>query len=370
MKRFWMSLLLLVPASAYAKEGDWKTKPPAEWTLEEVREILSTSPWVTTVEVFPAALATPGSGQSKPVALPQRVPLTIRWYSAGIVREATVRGAELAGSKIPAEQRAELTRPSDRFYIVSVTAPETLAVLDSSPLETLVANTHLSSDNGKPIPLTLIKRPAENGGPEALFLFDKGAGIPADAKKLTFRTAAGELKVEARFSADKMVWNGARDLDGDTGPVSADEKRRREIQSAVLSGEAPEFVRAVTDVRIEQAKGEKRPWKVYVFYDPARELSHPAEARLPDIAGRKLGVARRVGRYSSANKAAVQVIVFVDPSKGKAVDYLLGADAETIASLAPESGEKLFKEKLTAADAPAAKPTDGTSAKPATKGKS
>ncbi len=337
-------LAALAPAAAIAKES-WDKKP-SEWTREEAQAILVKSPWVQTVNVFPATLR---ADADKPTQTQERVGVFVRWQSAGVVREAVARLMELAGGLTEA-QKTQLTRPEDRFYMITVSAPETLAAIEAVPFETLAGNTSLTADDQK-FPLVNVVKPSQNNNqPEAVFLFEKGKGMAAGAKTATFKTKFGTAELEAKFKLDKMVWNGKRDLDGDFGNLSDAEKRRRDIQASVLGAGDEAFARAITDVRVEKRGDAKRPWAVYVFYDPSRELVNPAEAKMVDVEGRKRAVASAVGKWSIANKSSVEALIYVDPAAGKAIDYIVGADMEKLSKLSGDAAAKLFKEKLQNAD--------------------
>lgn len=339
------TVLATAGIASAAKDGVWNTKKPAEWSLEEVREIITKSPWVQTVEVLPTTIRDPNAGTEKPVTGGTRVGLYVRWYSAGLIRQATVRGAQLAGG-VSEAQAADMTKPIDRFYVISVTAPESLSVLDGVPFETVKGNTSLTIGETKHSLVNLVT-PKQTGGPEALYFFERGKGAPADAKKAEFVTKIGEADIKAKFDVSKMVWNGKRDLDGDTGALSADEKRRRDVQAAILSTGDEALARAITDVRVEN---RAKKIAVYVFYDPNRELANPAEAKNVDIGARKLAMTKALGKYSTDAKTDLDVVIFADPNAGKAVDYILGNDAEKIAKLEGDAAAKMFKEKLQKAD--------------------
>lgn len=342
---------LLVAGVASAKDPGWKDKKPADWSMDDVKEILNKSAWVETVEVFPAALQDPKGGKEKPTGSSRRIGLMVRWQSAGILRQATVRAMQLQGQTLNEAQVAELTRPSDRFYMISVSAPESLEIVDSIPYETLAGKTTLSAGDTK-FPLVQVITPAQNKAPEAVFLFDKKDGIPADAKKAVFSTQFGEADIKAKFDLAKMTWGGERDLDGDLGEVSAQEKLRRDVQAAVLGAGDDAFARAVTDVKMDKRKDPKRPWAIYVFYDPNRELANPAEARMVDTQARKLAVAKALGAWSKDRKDGLEAIIFVDPEKGQATDYVVGADAEKVSKMKDDAAAKAFKAMLK-------KPDDG-----------
>lgn len=337
MNRLLLVTLALLPLAAFA--ADFTDKKPEAWTPEESKQVLEKSPWVVEVQVFPAALRAPDEGQSKPTTSMMRVPVSVTWYSSGIYRAALATQYK----DLTPEQIEEMTRPNDRFYIVEVSAAETLGVFDSVSDEDLGKATSLEVD-GQKFPLLFLIQPKDLKSPKVRFIFDRGAGIPAKAKTAVFHTSARDVTLDAKFKLEKMTWQGKRDLDGDIGEITAAEKRRREVQMAILGTESPEFHRAIVDVRLEKLKDKDRPWAAYVFYDPSRESA------TADVAARKLGMVQRVGTWSAANGTAIQAIVFLSPKTNKALDYVLGPDAEKIAKMAPEGAAAAFKEKLTPAD--------------------
>ncbi|MBI2955934.1 MAG: hypothetical protein HYY26_01345 [Acidobacteria bacterium] len=116
---FWVATLLALPT--LAAEENWKKKPPAEWTQEEVLAFLDDSPWAERVEVMQLTgrlLAVYGDdlrevrtvyqeeGAPTPRPLrdePKRVEpelvravYAVRWSSAAIVQQALARLRELS----------------------------------------------------------------------------------------------------------------------------------------------------------------------------------------------------------------------------------------------------------------------------------
>jgi hypothetical protein len=374
---------------------EWTAKKPGDWTLEEVKQIVNVpNPWVKTIDAFQSALVLPSSGKPqetpvqahKKIGEPEvgaskqpasasangstKVTLNLRWYSAGVIRQAGVRGAQLS-SGISPDQAKQETRPMDRFYILALSAQESLPVLDTVPYDTLAKNTTLETDDGQVLRLANFRRPNELKGPEAWFYFDRaGKGISEKAKTATFKTEFNDAKYSAVFDLTKMVYMGKRDLDGDTGEISAEEKRRRDAQSAILAGADADLNRAVSDVLIDKnpdATNVKKPIQVFVMYDPSKELTNPAEAKLVDPMARMEAMSKNAGTWSAKNKSEMHAVIFVDPKEGKMVDYLLGADAEKLAKLEGPAAEKFFKENLKDPNKKAAAQKDSATAADAPK---
>jgi len=142
------SLLVLLTGAGSAQAAFWERKRFAEWSEEEVRRLLTDSPWAQVLNIplklekpEPGGPATwkdvPGAGPSLPDAspggmggspvggigaprpkLPTSAQIIVRWRSALPVRQALVRhkfGAEI--DSVPARRLLELEEP---FYVIEV----------------------------------------------------------------------------------------------------------------------------------------------------------------------------------------------------------------------------------------------------------
>ena len=373
------ALALALPATALAKDADWATKAPSDWTADDAAELLAKSPWVATIQVLPTALI----GANQKIGKADRVPVQARWFSASIIRNAIARNAELQGAKMSPEEKAEQTRPDDRFYEILISSDK-LDVLDSIPFPQLVKVTTLEA-GGQTFPLVTLLRPSELKG-QAQMIFNKKKGIPEGAKDVVLKSEWNGTKIEFKWDATKMVWPGAcenaakpthdivgdakaekpmvRDLDGDFCPVGPNETRRREIQAAVLGSGDDALDRAIGDIRVTRAKPEDK-FSVYVFYDAAKETAEPVEGAKPvDVMGRKMGMTKAVGKWSAANKSPLKAIFFVKPGAQKPDDFIHASCAEKLAKTDAGSAEKFFKEKLTKPDSPTVPVCEETAAKP------
>lgn len=343
MKRLAALAVFATLLAAPAALAGYEDKKPEALTDGDAEAIRTKSPWTTSVNVFPNALLAPDDKISKPISATKRVPVYVSWFSSGIFRHAWARLFE----NLSPERLAELTAPQDRFYLIRVSAEDALTVLDSPSDAELAKETRLEVD-GTPYALSHVERPKQRGGRDAIFAFERGAGIPADAKHAVFVTKAHGLSIKAKFRVDKMTWLGKRDLDGDLFEPTPQEAVRRGVQAAVLGKDAA-LSRAVPSVRVQKLDDADRPWGAYIVYDVSRET---AETK-PDALKRKFEIASRLGEWSLANGTDLQAIVFLDPATNQAVDFVLAKDAEKLAKMKPEGGFELFKKKLTSAGEPA-----------------
>ena len=365
-----LALSLAVCATAEAKD-DWMSKKPADWTAEDVKAVMDKSAWAQTIQVFPTTLAG-ATKTDKPVTGGTRVPVQAKWFSSRLIKSAIVRNAELQGVKMTDEQKAESTRPDDRFYEILITADK-LDVLDSTPFPDLAKTTTLEVD-GQSLPLVTILRPQELKGGQSQFIFRKGKSVPATAKSVTLKSTWNGSNIEFKWDLTKMVWsptcdNGGkpvrdiigdakaespqvRDLDGDFCPVGPAETRRREVMASIIGSGDEALNRAISDVRTKK-NGEKT--SIVVFYDPTKEVASEG-ASSPDPMARKEAMAKAVGTWATAHKDdPLEFLLFVDPAK-KAPELIVIACTQRLAKLDASGAAKLFKEKLIAATAGADAP--------------
>jgi hypothetical protein len=171
------SLLVSAAAAAAARAGFWERKKPAEWTGEEVRRLLTDSPWAKVMTV-PLKLEKPGErgpatwkdipgagptlpdsspggmigspvggiGAPKP-KLPQQAQIVVRWMSAAPVRQA------LARLKYPGDpgQAQRFAEREETFYVIEVLGvPSLVAYRGPELIQTELHRTsYLSTKTGR-----------------------------------------------------------------------------------------------------------------------------------------------------------------------------------------------------------------------------
>jgi hypothetical protein len=215
------SLLVVVPAAAFAPKEFWNEKMPSDWTDAEIHQLLNQSPWAKEGSISDttsrgtlgstaagaggsggggrrAARSTSTTRGSTPIAgLQVTWKATVRWESALPVREALRRGA-------PGEL------PED--YILNVYG-EVPGVDPDSGLEILKDNTTLEH-KGDQIKLNRIELAPGNNVTEAgtLFYFSRLLALKLENKEAIFTTKLGPLKVKCKFTLKDMLYRGNLEL--------------------------------------------------------------------------------------------------------------------------------------------------------------
>lgn len=242
MRAFASGLLvvLLAVGSAHARDP-WKEKPPAEWTLEEVRQVLAESPWVRNVLVPapwmkgdaqylqslpPNCTGRPDMDRDmKPPAgivagMTQSVVVyKITWQNARSVRGARIRLAVLCKQVEPDDAEEEMQREFDE-YVITMQSPD-MRPFDGMDEETLQKNTYLMPKSTKQRiqpSRVMIRHGADRQTVFSLaFIFPKAtdAGepvLPKDEKEIEFGTQAGKTMIKAKFQPPKMIDTKGSDL--------------------------------------------------------------------------------------------------------------------------------------------------------------
>jgi hypothetical protein len=212
----------------------WDTKPPEQWSEEEIGRLLTDSPWAKQVTVETVSETAPGSesgGSGQPAP---EVPRTRGDNAKSAPGVGIPRGGARVGALPPPQQRVgpgatrtavlwESARPvmdavkkslpgtfEDR-YVISVRGSlltRTRAAVDDAKLDILKPATVLQP-NDKPEAHPDVLQGASSMGQVLLFGFSKQdlAIVPGD-KEVLFRTTIGAFRIQARFNLQEMLYQG------------------------------------------------------------------------------------------------------------------------------------------------------------------
>lgn len=374
MPRAW-TLLLAAPLLLGAS---WEDESVDQWSLAQVQDFMIESPWavrisqtdagIGRVSVAPAELpedhpmfdaVTADIARWEPGVAPEpgvrkkKIPARkrrrrvehvyyARWYSAHVVREALVRGAQLAENELTPPQQRQLLKDDDRYYVITLSGPG-LTHLNEVSFEVLRGRVTLELGNGESFPLIDIRRPRELGGTaEAMFFFDRSAGsIPPDTHRATFVAELGTARFEADFNPRQMVFQGQSDISG-VPPADDDEALRRHLESVLVAGADPAFKRGLANTELRRGAPDAKP-DLIVLYDSSRE--DPDSSTAEPFRKRMRDAGLRVGHDMDGTVAGLRTFWFIDVATGQQA-YVRGQDCLISSRLQPGAAEEYFDSRI------------------------
>lgn len=209
---------LAIPAWASSASEFWNEKKPADWTDDEVRQLLNKSPWAKDASIsynsgFGGTSARSSSGgsngrSSRRSSVPQGSPsadpgsllqysAVIRWESALPIRQATHRDA-LADYVVSV---------SGQIPTVAHRDPDETEMSRQQRLEMLKEFTRLDR-RADPIFLSRV----EAQGAATWFYFPRREPIKLEDRQITFMTKFGPVEIKAKFPLKEMVYRGKLEL--------------------------------------------------------------------------------------------------------------------------------------------------------------
>ncbi len=229
MRNFLVQSLCLIVAAAHLTAADpvWKTKPAAQWTEEDARQVLAKSPWAKEVravitrrltedqlreggqmgqprgvgnegvdpkgsgpKVSPNVFTGPGGDDRSPRSLPQPITLKLRWESALPVRLAELKSHEVEPPTLEGDgyRIAVYGIPGGDFK----GDPEQLG----EPLKNLAALKREGKKDVRPVSVEVFQR--ENGV-VVVYLFPLSAEITKKDRQIRFEAQIGRIVVAQDF---------------------------------------------------------------------------------------------------------------------------------------------------------------------------
>ena len=203
----------------------WNVKKPADWTADEVQEMLTKSPWAKDAAIFDSA--THKGVSSAPFAggiygpqydapdgksLPSVRGLkgwgaTVRWESALPVREA------MKAAKTPEADKNYIIALVGEMPAASVPSDDDDAAERQRKLDVLKESTRLERKDD-PLELQRVKiaprTPLSPSG--TLYYFSRTLPITPEDKQVTFVTKVGPLEVKCKFTLRDMLYRGNLEL--------------------------------------------------------------------------------------------------------------------------------------------------------------
>src|SRR6202167_1156501 len=234
------SLCLVTAAHLMAADPVWKTKPAAEWTEEDAKLVLSSSPWAKDISatitrrlteeqlreggqmgqprgfgnegvdpkgsgptVSPNVLSGRGGDDRSPRSLPRSIKLKLRWESALPVRLAELKSHEIEPP----------TLGGDGYYIAVYGVPGGDFKGDpkqlGEPLKNLAALKREGKKDVRPIRVEVFQR--ENGV-VIVYLFPVSAEITRKDARIRFEAHIGRIVFAQDFDPSEMEFAGKLEL--------------------------------------------------------------------------------------------------------------------------------------------------------------
>ena len=253
MKQAKICALVFSAALASYAEQPWKGKPLAEWSEDDARLVLSSSPWakLVTPKLEPSqgggrgygrrggmggggigmggpGMGGPGMGggrggmgggggypgggrSSDPDMGGDREPgdrseapsaVTVRWESALPVREAQLK------------LHQESVGADEAYYAVAILGlPSRIANRDPQELRSrLLSDTYLKAKGKKKIALADVKMLTRDDTAVLLLLFPKSQEITAGDKEVEFSTRVARMEIKQKFPLEDMTLDGKLQL--------------------------------------------------------------------------------------------------------------------------------------------------------------
>jgi len=233
-RRFVGAVGLWVLACAVLAAADfWETKPFPMWTLKELQQVTTDSPWAKKVSVVPPPRGGGGGGGRRDGGGGGdgaeggggargggggrgagggfgggELQLLITWRSALPMKQALVRSQITEGAAVPPASQQMLDRKEDSYVITVTGVPVRMqALLGNTKMDT-------SLRAGKKAPLSPEEALVQPSGNEVMlvFAFPKTPGIAAEDKDVEFVTKLGQIEIKKKFTLKDMMFRGQLEM--------------------------------------------------------------------------------------------------------------------------------------------------------------
>ena len=242
MRNFLIQSLCLIAAAACLMAVDpvWKSKPAAQWTEQDARQVLASSPWVKEIKatitrrltedqlreggqmgqprgvgndgvdpkdsgpkVSPNVFSGRGGDDRSPRSVPQSIALKLRWESALPVRLAELKSHEV--------EPPTLEGDGYRIAVYGISGGEFKGDLQrlGEPLKNLAALKREGKKDVKPASVEVFQR--ENGA-VVVYLFPLSAEITRKDRRIQFEAHIGRIVFAQNFELSEMEFMGKLEL--------------------------------------------------------------------------------------------------------------------------------------------------------------
>jgi hypothetical protein len=236
------SCVIIAAALVMAADPAWKSKPTAEWSEEDAKQVLAASPWSRTIKAVITRRLTeeelraagqmgqprgigndnvdakgtgpkvslnpftgPGGNDRSVRSLPQGIVLRVRWENALPVRLAELKAHEV---EPPTSDAAGY-----RIAVYGFPVPDADVMIDpkqlAQPLKNLAALKRQGKRDVKPVKVEVFRRDKEM---VVVYLFPLSAEISEKDRLVQFEALIGRIVVDQSFDVGQMEFMGKLEL--------------------------------------------------------------------------------------------------------------------------------------------------------------
>lgn len=227
-----LSLAVLLAAGVVLGEDFWAKKEYMQWSDEEVKKVLTNSPWAkeVTVKAPPSALRgqrpapaadtetenSGGGGRGRRggggggATTERLLVLNMSWRSALPLRKALVRSRLGTGAAVPPEAQQLIAKdPEEYVIIVSGVPAETARAANN---EAALSKSTIQFGKKPPVAPKGVDFQARTQSVDIVFVFPKTqAGVAAD-KEVEVILKVDTVELKQKFNLKDMVYNGKLEL--------------------------------------------------------------------------------------------------------------------------------------------------------------
>ena len=238
-RKAFMGLAGLLIAGLSLGEDFWVKKEYTQWSDEEVKKVMTNSPWAKDITVA----RTPGNGRwrtASPAAFgyrrgrrrrgrpwprrPRRVAgmkaavvvgevlltLNMSWRSSLPLRKALVKSRLGGSTEVPAEAQQLLSKEQEEYVVVVSGLPARIARQIQNPVR--LNRSTLKAGKKPPITPKAVDFQSRTQSVDVLFIFPKTDPITLDDKEVELDLKLGTMEAKRKFNLKDMVYNGKLEL--------------------------------------------------------------------------------------------------------------------------------------------------------------
>jgi len=219
-------------------EDFWVKKEYTQWTDEEVRRIMTNSPWSkeTTVNApagqfggggGPARSAAPvdventggggrrggrggGGGDASSTPTQAQITLTVSWRSALPLRRAVVKSRIGASTEVPEDLRQSLSKEPEGYIVVVSGVPAVMARMIQDPVR--LNRSSLKVGKRAPIVPKSVDFQTRTQSVDVFFVFPKSEPITLEEKEAELDLLLGPMEAKKKFTLKDMMYNGKLEM--------------------------------------------------------------------------------------------------------------------------------------------------------------